>query len=356
MSKDKKESLKRRKKLCDDKFNILFVTFGGIGESLISANYIYHFKKNNGDNVHIDVVDVHKNEIRNMIFSAITSDDTQVFGMEFEPFFDEYDAIIRIVRYPVILKCNLKKTQMIVPELLKLLETWNSFYDSHREMIDKHPRLDCIGISECIKNGQKRYQQPDIDGFLGIEDLDCPIKHPDTGILDRYGINSDYITINMDTGFNNSKSTKLWSQSYSDEIIELIKEQYPKMIIVLMGAAIPNEKKSPEKCIDLRGETSFEEMMELLEKATLHLSGEGLSVHIRHLLSKRKSIVLFGPTSPIFYGYDENDNISKPCTLGPCEWTTDHWYRECTLTGDGPKCLSDIHPNDVLKKITDYLG
>ena len=335
------------------RFNILFLTFGGIGEALIEANYIFHFRKRfSGDNIHIDVADVHEPSIRESIFGGLRSEGIRIFGIEHEPLFEGYDAIVRIVRYPVNLRSDAEKMASTAPELKDISGIWDAFLASHETMVEAHPKMDCIGISECIAKGQKRFQQPDLEGLLGIEDLDCPIPQPNTGILGKYGLKDyEYITLNRDTGFNSRISTKLWPEESYNELTALIREHYPDVRIVAIGAPPTHGDILSGMDVDLRGKTTFEEMLELVQKSKLHISGEGLSVHIRHILSRKPSIVIFGSTSSEFYGYDENINIARPCSNGPCEWTNEDWSVKCCISEDVPPCLSSINVPEVFEHV-----
>ncbi len=347
-----------RTDLDPDSFNILFLTFGGIGESVIEANYIHYFKQRfNGPNICIHVADVHRPDIREAIFCGLHKEGIVCFGMEEEPCFRDYDAVVRIVRYPVILDLDDGKMERTAPELKGICDTWRGFEKTHGEMIRKHPYLDHIGIAECLEEGKKRFQQADIGDLLKIPDLDYPIHVPDTEVLTKFGICHDgYITVSRDTGFGSTTSTKLWSEESYNALISIIRGGFPNLKIVFVGDRPSKDSILAGADIDLRGRTDFEELMDVLNGACLHISGEGLSVHLRHVMSRKKSVVIFGSTSAEFYGYSENINISSPCRNGPCEWKNDSWSERCTLTDGEPPCLSAIEPQDVYSRISGLLS
>jgi ADP-heptose:LPS heptosyltransferase len=87
--------------------------------------------------------------------------------------------------------------------------------------------------------------------------------------------------------------------------------------------------------------------------AYYHIDGECGMVHLRHFLSAKPSIVLFGPTKKDFYGYPENINISSNMCIG-CEWIHERWRTQCLKTGDNAMCLQTIQPSFVIEKIREY--
>ncbi len=328
-------------------FNILFITFGGIGESLINANFISKFqKKVNSEKVHIDVVDVHRPEIRASIFEALQDAGIRTYGMEFENNFQNYDAIIRIVRYPVILFLNETKL-CVVPQLKRYFDAWKVFEGAHRDMIISHPFMDYEGIAHSINAGIKRFQQPDINKLVGVVDLDYPISSGTSEILQKYDLqNIEYITISCDTGFSTGVSTKCWPDTNYKKLLCMFKDRFPGVLTVAIGSSTDSSALSYAD-LDLRGRTTLNDLKTLLGNARLHISGEGLSVHLRHVVKGGRSIVIFGSTSSAFYGYAENINISEPCSNGPCEWKSKTWATECLLGENPPPCTSKISAERV---------
>jgi ADP-heptose:LPS heptosyltransferase len=102
---------------------------------------------------------------------------------------------------------------------------------------------------------------------------------------------------------------------------------------------------------NLIGKTNFLESAAILAHAALHIDGESGLVHLRHMLGKRKSVVLFGPTPVAYFSYPENVNmISENCH--DCMWMIDEWNEFCSRGRNAvPECLKSITPNCVLSAL-----
>ena len=99
------------------------------------------------------------------------------------------------------------------------------------------------------------------------------------------------------------------------------------------------------------GKTTFNQVKILLKYASLHVDCEGGYVHLRQWLRGGTSIVLFGPTSSDFYGYENNINIHGTGCSQPCEWLTKDWVTKCPRGFDNPPCMYSISPEMVMNKI-----
>ena len=99
----------------------------------------------------------------------------------------------------------------------------------------------------------------------------------------------------------------------------MIHDEFPSLSIVQVGRENP-ESDLVGTDIDLRDQTSFEELKVILKQSALHIDGECGMVHLNHALGGR-SAVLFGPTNMDFVGYPENINVKAKdaCPLW-CEW------------------------------------
>ena len=103
----------------------------------------------------------------------------------------------------------------------------------------------------------------------------------------------------------------------------------------------------------------MEEVKALLKNSLLHIDNEGGLVHLRHALCAKKSIVLFGPTSDLFYGYAENENVRSNVCEEPCEWENAKWNTWCKkIKNENSKisiCMKQISDMQLWIKIKMYL-
>jgi len=116
-----------------------------------------------------------------------------------------------------------------------------------------------------------------------------------------------------------------------------------------------------DNTIDMRNKLSVTECIQLIKKATLHLGIDSFSNHATALLPYTPSVILWGSTSPISFGYGHNVNIWKPLKCSPCyknyDWMTTKPTGKCPLdplqTYNNPQhpCMSSITVDEVFKEI-----
>jgi ADP-heptose:LPS heptosyltransferase len=129
---------------------------------------------------------------------------------------------------------------------------------------------------------------------------------------------------------------KKWSIDKWKKIIKL----YPKIKFIQLGDE--NETKI-EGTLDLLG-TPIRKQLSVLASSNLYVGLDSFWNHAARALNV-KSVILFGPTNPNIWGYDENINIYKKTRCSPC---IDWGIEECPY---GKKCMNDIQILDVKKAI-----
>ena len=88
----------------------------------------------------------------------------------------------------------------------------------------------------------------------------------------------------------------------------------------------------------------------VLKCSKLLITSEGGLVHLNHFL-EGKSVVIYGPTDPLFFSYDENINIYNSECKERCCWLTNDWEKGC-MKDDGEKtCMKNITAEYVFSKI-----
>ena len=133
---------------------------------------------------------------------------------------------------------------------------------------------------------------------------------------------------------------KEWSFDKWERIVKL----YPKIKFVQLGDK--NEKKI-EGTLGFLG-TPIRKQLSILASSNLHVGLDSFWNHAARALNI-KSVILFGPTSPKVWGYDENINIYKKTRCSPC---IDWGIVECPY---GKKCMNDIQILDVKKAIDELI-
>lgn len=339
-----------------------FLFQGGLGDFLIDANYMDYFRKRFSTcNMEIDLYCWNNFYAAASVFqndNGIKNIYEYYKGMEKE--FIQYDLFITLRRYPEINYIKTNKIIRVQPDLIDYYQLCEKYKIFNQRFFATGLNSDGHSAVICQYNKQKRIQQPDIGGYFSItEDYKYPLPimtQEKDYLSDLHLEQGSYITLHRggDVRFS-CNGTRMWPIKYYNELIFMIKKKYPKIKIVQIGV-------SHSKCLDMEGtdcnlveKTTLEQVKVLIKNSLLHIDNEGGMVHLRHALHGGPSVVVFGPTSSEFYGYEENTNITGPGCLHWCEWVTDDWRETCSRGFEEPPCMYSIKPQTVLEAVSPIL-
>ncbi|MCK5779516.1 MAG: glycosyltransferase family 9 protein [Psychrilyobacter sp.] len=183
---------------------------------------------------------------------------------------------------------------------------------------------------------------------LGIkytgEDLEYNFNKNDIKKIEKY---QNYVVFAPGA----SKNTKKWTVEGFGKLAKLINKKDKKNII-LIGSKKEREecneinKISGNVCINLAGELSLKESGALLEGAEYMVTNDSGPFHIGRGV-KTKSYVIFGPTDPNMFEYDELGVLiygEEPCS--PCSL---HGGKKCPKNHFN--CMKNIKAEDIVKII-----
>ena len=169
------------------------------------------------------------------------------------------------------------------------------------------------------------------------------------------------ITLHCNAGWSPYKN---WDIKNWQKIVNYINASYPSNYNIVQ---IGKKDFALEGVIDMRDKLSVVESIQLIKKATLHLGVDSFSNHATALLPYTPSIILWGSTHPMVFGYGHNVNIWKPLKCSPCykvyDWITKNPTSKCPLdplqTYNNPQnpCMTSITVDEVLAeilKVIDY--
>ena len=350
---DRKKYLKEENCASKDDTHDLKICFqvsGGFGDYLVFANYLEYFRrKYSKDTDQIDIYFPMGVGSAKSIFN--NSYGVNLIDKEKHIKRKTYDLYIKLSRFPQICFYREIKIKLMRPELLQYIALCKAFEIEHRDFFIFSPYRDGKTADYCIQRNQIRLQQPDIYGLLKITQhyqFPIEIKCDEQQFLKKWNLETDkYITIHHGCDVRYSYSTKLWKWENYDHLAGLIKESFSELKIVQCGVDPEQFPKMKNADINLVGKTTMEEVKALLKNSLLHIDNEGGLVHLRHALCAKKSIVLFGPTSDLFYGYAENENVRSNVCEEPCEWENAKWNISCKKI-KGVEC----YETECMKKIT----
>ena len=336
-------------KICENRtIAIAIFEGGGIGDILIQTLYIKELKK----------------KIACDTFFAFASKCPQVysnFSFIDEPIKGEiknrnnFDVIITSRRMYSIDLNN--------PEKIKKLSPWFYKFCIDNEELRTKTLKDSFENDNLLTQyaqifNKSRIEQANILSLLPISkttnyfmkwdgDIEETLKHFNL-------FNATYITISRAVGTVSKSHPKLWPLQYFEELCKLIHNEFPQYKLVQIGANdTPNHIKNVD--IDLVGKTSIDESKILLKYSFLHIDVEGGLVHLKRTLNG-KSIVIFGPTSQKFFGYDQNINLRSDTCPHTCEWVSREWTEKCLLTNAEPACMLALKPQTVFNSVRSELN
>ena len=172
-------------------------------------------------------------------------------------------------------------------------------------------------------------------------------------ILDKFNLSGKkYITFNNEAGLKNGGyHTKIWPRCRYEELAHIIKEKYPDAVLVQVGTECDYIRNVD---YNLCGKTTMNELKIILKFASMHISSEGGTVHMRHFLGERSAVV-FGPTDTGYFGYDEDFRICKRTCKKACNYITNSWMTKCPMEYGSALCMDNITAENVFDAIREYL-
>jgi ADP-heptose:LPS heptosyltransferase len=119
------------------------------------------------------------------------------------------------------------------------------------------------------------------------------------------------------------------------------------------GATEILSRVGPERCVDFTNQTSFKDLLDLLNLADVLVTADGGPAHFAAQMSI-KSIVLFGPETPVLYAPLGGNTTSLFAWLAcsPCLSAYNHRKTTCK----DPKCMEAITVDEVFDAVSEALS
>ncbi len=338
---------------------VCFELTGGMGDYVIAANYLYYFAKYHGlKDECITLYFPHGYGLAKSIFAPSGGLRMREGRQYRHP--GTYDVYIRLSRFPAVVFFREHRIRLLCPKMLGYIGMCREFELRHPYFFRYMPFCDGQGAAYCEIMGQKRIQQPDIGRFFRMgERHRWPVHliEEEYAYLSSLHLSSgQFVTIHHGCDAAYADSTKLWPLQYWKQLVQLLRQKYPKLVIVQIGISKQLFPKAGDVSLYLVGKTSMEQVKVLLKHSYAHIDNEGGLVHLRHALCAGRSFVLFGPTSRQFYGYCENVNLRSKVCRRSCEWLCADWSGRCMKSGGkDAECMKALRPELVMERVSQFL-
>ncbi len=165
------------------------------------------------------------------------------------------------------------------------------------------------------------------------------------------------ILLNPNAG--NLLPIRAWAIENYVALSQRIVEQFNAVVIVIGLEGAASEAKTilnqvgTERCVDFTNQTSFKDLLDLLNLADVLVTTDGGPGHFAGLTSI-KNIVLFGPETPLLYAPLGGNTtcLFAGLACSPCLSAYNHRKTSCTQ----PKCMETITVDEVFKIILESLS
>lgn len=300
------------------------------------------------------------------LYSMIKKDDLQaIYGAEpslntifhengnlYKTQREHYTIAINTLNCILLDHANFDYLEKNYPEEAKRFYRLDHFCKTDAGNPSRH--LNFIHINRALYRGEDCYTVFSARGIFDIHDRTIHLSLNDDWRAEFDALHlHHYITLNYGNGQSMTQAEavdKQWPFAYFQEVVRKIKEQYPDIEIVQLGA--PGAQLLDGVDHYLFGK-NLELIKYVLKHAIFHLDIEGGLVHLASQLGT-KCIVLFGPTRKEFYGYKNNINLTAGNCHGCCQLYEDAFH--CARDMEKPECMYSITPEMVMEAVRGYLN
>lgn len=343
--------------------NIGFVLSGGLGDQIISAQWIKVFlERLEQEKIDFYAVLCCPNE---KMGQYITHGFSHVDLVTDHKFFKKhkFDVLLGVDYFVKFWTYDKGAIYKYAPSLLDAFE--QARYRVSKYSVYGNYRYHFQLMDLCLAQGLNRYDLMGSNGLCGFDRFSKPFWQVDLeqvqATLAKFNLqNRPFITLHSGVGdvpLNNLKEgedpkvvkqrvTRVIPQSLAEEILKLLKLSLPDVTLVQIGE--PEGIKFDGADLCLIGQTSLYESLDLLCAASVHIDNDSGLVHVRHAMGKR-SVVLWGPTAGDFVGYPEDENLQGNCHA--CMWLTEDWNTQCPKGYECARCMSEHSAADVVERV-----
>jgi len=267
---------------------------------------------------------------------------------------DKYDVVLKIGHVVRLERLFYNKVNRLCPELADKLRRLHDKFLNYYCNLNTHHLKDNLFIRKAGFLGINRFTALGHNGIFDLSDkrVNIPLDKNYEDAFNNLKLDK-YITFNRGAACipgENREQTKIWPREHFDTFILEFKSKFPNIKVVQIGAGDLEKLNGADR--HYMGE-NMELVKYILKNAVFHLDCEGGLVHLATQLGT-KCIVLFGPTSLQYFGYEQNINVSTNI-CNDCRWIAADWMVNCYRNGEKQICINSIAPETVLEKAESVL-
>lgn len=339
--------------------NIGIIFNGGFGDQVISAQWVYafleklnHEKCNYYATLMFPKINLGQMIVKDFPGEILVAKTNYRHKHRFDLLLsiDQFVKIINVNKqaikiYAPFLSDSIEKCKIMNRQLLPISSARNQYQLMMLSLIKGWNRYDLLGLCGfCDFNRNS-------PTFYSID------KDEVSKTLSKYKLPELFITIHAGIGDfpveNKTKeeylllranATKCISKNLGNEIVKELHRQIPSVPIIQIGDGTGHNFDGVD--IQLSGKTSLKDSIDILYASKVHIGNDSGLIHVRHAFGKQ-SIVLYGPTSAKFLGYDTDFNFQASCA--PCMWLTLDWNYICPKGKQSTECMNDLKVDKIVE-------
>ncbi len=338
---------------------VAVLLYGGLGDYIVSKVWL-HYLHEKYDVSYSDIaLYVHEKDVASVqsVYRDVIPE-AQVRALDLQnPKLipeEEYDAVFWLNMVPAVVAWNevaVQKNGLLYDYMRRVIAFGTEHYKANLFASQRY--------YEVIQHLDKiRYIQfADLfDEFLISDEFPCEYSVDEGRVLSELGLaGKRYITLNtgLNAEYRKKKNGRAWDIRCWKRLAELIRVEYPEVMIVQLGLSADVEDIGAD--VNLCGRTDVDQLKVVLRHAFLHADYEGGLVHLRHVMHGGPSVVMYGPTSMERFHYAENIGIRSDACPVACEWKYKDWFATCHNEEHLYICMKSITPERVFEKVKEYL-
>ena len=284
------------------------------------------------------------------VFSDIKS---VTFAASAKRYWKDYDLVVQACLAAKFLHVDWARVEKMAPSFIPILRQAQTAQDKLGILLEDVFLTEPVLGRWLYRLGGRRFDLLSYTSGVTLpHDVSTPLA-TDGKARQKFGLTGvNYLTFHDGALGEKEMPTRMWPTACWQELLGRLKQQFPNLKIVQLGAVQSPKYQEADVC--LVGKTELTDLPDLLAGSRLHIDSESGLVHLA-ALTQTPSVVLFGPSDVSFFGYERNMNLSAG-NCGGCMWAKPNWMKQCPLGHTQAPCMQAISVEQVLAAVREKLN